>query len=101
MRQEVDSLIAATHQDMWTAWSSSNTAITHRLGEGNDTRNKLLAHRDRVREEMGIGSYSERDIIIKENGIPSLFLSSDQNQQKPSTFFLLMSLMPRIRCNVR
>ncbi|KAK8383060.1 hypothetical protein O3P69_011523 [Scylla paramamosain] len=48
-RQDVDSLIAATHQDMWTSWSSSNTALTHRLGESNDTRNKLLGHRDKVR----------------------------------------------------
>ena len=50
IRQDVDSLLAATHQDMWTSWSSSNTALTHRLGESNDTRNKLLAHRDRVSE---------------------------------------------------
>ncbi|KAK8383059.1 hypothetical protein O3P69_011523 [Scylla paramamosain] len=51
-RQDVDSLIAATHQDMWTSWSSSNTALTHRLGESNDTRNKLLGHRDKVQREM-------------------------------------------------
>ncbi|KAG7170168.1 Tektin-3-like 2, partial [Homarus americanus] len=48
LRQEVDALIAATHQDMWTAWASSNTSLTHRAGETNDTRSKLLAHRDRV-----------------------------------------------------
>ncbi|KAK8742847.1 hypothetical protein OTU49_001696, partial [Cherax quadricarinatus] len=52
LRQEVDSLIAATHQDMWMAWSSSNTCLTHRAGETGDTRNKLLAHRDRVQREM-------------------------------------------------
>lgn len=48
LRQEVDALVAATHQDMWTAWANSNTSLTHRVGESNDTRNKLLAHRDRV-----------------------------------------------------
>ncbi|XP_063606603.1 tektin-3 [Penaeus vannamei] len=52
LRQEVEALIAATHQDMWTAWSTSNTTLTQRLGESNDTRNKLLAHRDRVQREM-------------------------------------------------
>ena len=48
LRAEVDGLIASTHQDMWTAWSNSNTSLTHRAGDTNDTRNKLLAHRNRV-----------------------------------------------------
>ncbi|CAL4119921.1 unnamed protein product, partial [Meganyctiphanes norvegica] len=52
LRAEVEALVAATHQDMWTAWSSSNTNLTHRAGETNDTRNKMLAHRNRVQQEM-------------------------------------------------
>ncbi|XP_076061022.1 tektin-3-like [Oratosquilla oratoria] len=52
MRSEVESLVASTHQEIWSAWSTSNTSLTHRSGESNDTRNRLLAHRDKVQQEM-------------------------------------------------
>lgn len=48
LRAEVEALLAATHQDMWAAWSSSNSSLTHRAGETNDSRNRLLAHRNKV-----------------------------------------------------
>ena len=63
LRAEVDALIAATHQDMWTAWSNSNTALTHRAGDTNDTRNKLLAHRNRVSKNV------TNTVIIKNFGL--------------------------------
>lgn len=48
LRSEIESLIASTHQDMWIAWSSSNSSLTHRVGETNDTRNRLMEHRNKV-----------------------------------------------------
>ncbi|KAF2368280.1 Tektin [Trinorchestia longiramus] len=48
LRAEVDSLLASTHQDMWCAWSTSNSSLTHRAGETNDTRNRLIQHRNKV-----------------------------------------------------
>ncbi|XP_047736213.1 tektin-3 [Hyalella azteca] len=52
LRAEVESLLASTHQDMWCAWSTSNSALTHRAGETNDTRNRLIQQRNKVQQEM-------------------------------------------------
>ncbi|KAL7648223.1 UNVERIFIED_CONTAM: hypothetical protein RMT77_000126 [Armadillidium vulgare] len=66
LRAEVEALLAATYQDMWSAWSRANSGLTLRSGELNDTRNRLLEHRNKVQQEM---NDLERQIDSLKKGI--------------------------------
>ncbi|RXG54651.1 Tektin-3 [Armadillidium vulgare] len=66
LRAEVEALLAATYQDMWSAFSRANSGLTLRSAELNDTRNRLLEHRNKVQQEM---NDLERQIDSLKKGI--------------------------------
>ena len=48
MRNEIESCLNACANEMWQQWNSVNVALTQRMQDSTDTRNKLQTHLSRV-----------------------------------------------------
>lgn len=52
MREEIESCLAQTSNEMWTQWNRVNVAFTQRVAEQVDTKNKLQSHLNRTLQEI-------------------------------------------------
>ena len=48
----MDNLITACANDMWSAWTNSNTALQQRVSESQDAHNKLQSHLSKTMQEI-------------------------------------------------
>ena len=52
LRADVDNLITTCANDMWSAWTNSNTALQQRVTETTDAHNKLQSHLAKTQQEI-------------------------------------------------
>ncbi|ESO84948.1 hypothetical protein LOTGIDRAFT_131218 [Lottia gigantea] len=52
MRNEIESTINSSANDMWTEWNAVNVALNGRMNESVDVRNKLQTHLSKVLQEI-------------------------------------------------
>lgn len=52
LRADVDNLVTTCANDMWSAWSNSNTALQQRVTETTDAHNKLQSHLAKTQQEI-------------------------------------------------
>ncbi|OWF47784.1 tektin-3-like isoform X1 [Mizuhopecten yessoensis] len=52
MRNEIESALNSCANDMWQEWNSVNVALTQRIGESTDARNRLQTHLSKVLQEI-------------------------------------------------
>ena len=48
----MDNLITTCANDMWSAWTNSNTALQQRVTETTDAHNKLQSHLSKTMQEI-------------------------------------------------
>lgn len=48
MRNEIESVLNSCANEMWQQWNAVNVALTQRMQDSTDTRNKLQTHLSRV-----------------------------------------------------
>ena len=48
----MDNLITTCANDMWSAWTNSNTALQQRVTETTDAHNKLQSHLAKTQQEI-------------------------------------------------
>ncbi|XP_046359629.1 tektin-3-like isoform X1 [Haliotis rufescens] len=52
LRNEIESVLNSCANEMWQEWNAVNVALTHRMQETTDTRNKLQTHLSKVLQEI-------------------------------------------------
>ncbi|CAG5107171.1 Oidioi.mRNA.OKI2018_I69.chr1.g3187.t1.cds [Oikopleura dioica] len=52
MREEIETCLAETSNQMWSQWNRVNVAFTHRVAEQVDTKNTLQSHLNRTLQEI-------------------------------------------------
>lgn len=52
MRNEIESVLNSSANEMWQEWNSVNVALTQRMQESTDARNRLQTHLSKVLQEI-------------------------------------------------
>jgi len=52
MRNEIETVLNATANEMWNQWNAANVALNHRIQDSTDARNKLQTHLSKVLQEI-------------------------------------------------
>jgi peptidoglycan hydrolase CwlO-like protein len=52
LRGDVDNLITQCANDMWSAWTTTNTSLQQRVTESQDAHNKLQSHMAKTMQEI-------------------------------------------------
>ena len=48
MRNEIETVLNSCANEMWQQWNAANVALTQRMQDSTDTRNKLQTHLSKV-----------------------------------------------------
>jgi len=88
MREEIESCLNQTSNDMWTQWNRVNVAFTQRVAEQVDAKNKLQSHLNRTLQEIhdveSTITRLQRAIAEKERPVKVAETRLDERTRRPN-----------------
>jgi hypothetical protein len=77
MRNEIESVLNSCANEMWQEWNAVNVALTQRMQESTDARNKLQTHLSKVFVLLFIlfilQGLSAKSTLISTSGVETLY----------------------------